>query len=267
MKTLVKNLLKKNPRMFDSAKRLQTFFAKKDAAWQFFDTFSKVHGNKVSFLYIGANDGMRSDPIRYFIVRDRWSGILVEPLPNVFSMLKSNFGYLNKLKLVFVNAAISSGTGSDLSFWTYDERYLDTLSMEARINCLRKSSFDRAHVLRWLHEDKISEEVLKEIKVPSLSLSELIKNQWNGEPINLLVMDAEGHEASIIPSIDFNVLKPEAIYFESHNLGVKKSDVYSFLSRNGYEIIEIGGDSIALLKAANLAWRPTLVNYIGAATH
>ena len=52
------------------------------------------------------------------------------------------------------------------------------------------------------------------------------------------MIDAEGHEASIIPSIDFRVVNPEAIYFESHNLGSKKTDVNSFLSRNGYEVIE-----------------------------
>ncbi len=246
MKNLIKNLLKKNPRAFDVAKYVQMLLTKKRASWRFFDSFSKAHHKRVTFLYIGANDGMRSDPIRYFIVRDRWQGVLVEPLPDVFSMLKSNYGYLKNRNLVFSNTAISSEVGADLSFWTFNEDFLNSLSLEDRINYLRKSSFDKSHVLRWLRSEHVSEGALREIKVPSLSINELAKRHWRGDPINLIVIDAEGHEASIIPSIDFNVMDPDAIFFESHNLGAKQADVFSFLSRNGYEIIPMGGDSVAV---------------------
>lgn len=259
MGTRIRNLLRMNPRVFDLAKSCQMLFAKKDVAWKFFDTFSKSHGRRATFLYIGANDGLRSDPIRYFIVRDRWQGILVEPLPDVFRSLKSNFDYLKKSKLVFVNAAISSDN-SHLSFWTFNEKFLDGLDTEEKINYLRKSSFDRNHVRQFLDLSKLSEEVLREIKVPCLTVGALVREYWNSDPINLIVMDAEGHEASIIPSIDFKEINPEGIYFESHNLGPNKARVYGHLKQAGYQVYEVGGDSIALQAASPLAGKLSLGN-------
>jgi FkbM family methyltransferase len=256
----VRNLLRKNPRVFDLAKSCQMLFAKKDATWKFFDTFSKAHGGRATFLYIGANDGLRSDPIRYFIVRDRWQGILVEPLPDVFLSLKSNFSYLKKSRLVFVNAAITSDNSAKLSFWTFDDKFLDALNPEERINYLRKSSFDKNHVRQFLDLSKLSEDVLREIKVPCLTVSALVREHWSSEPINLIVMDAEGHEASIIPSIDLKEINAEGIYFESHNLGPNKARVYGHLQQNGYHVYEVGGDSIALQKTSPLAGKLDLGN-------
>ena len=261
----IKSLLRMNPRVFDLAKGCQMLFAKKDATWKFFDTFSKAHGRRATFLYIGANDGLRSDPIRYFIVRDQWQGILVEPLPDVFLSLKSNFSYLKKSRLVFVNAAISSDNSANLSFWTFDDKFLNTLNPEERINYLRKSSFDRNHVRQFLDLNKLSEDVLMEIRVPCLTVSALVREYWNSDPINLIVMDAEGHEASIIPSIDFKEINPEGIYFESHNLGPNKARVYDHLKQNGYHVYEVGGDSIALQKASPLAGKLYLGNSSAAA--
>jgi FkbM family methyltransferase len=243
----IKSLLRLNPRVFDISKSCQMIFANKDASWRFFDAFSKEHNRRVNFLYIGANDGYRSDPIRYFIVRDHWQGVLVEPLPDVFQSLKDNFRYYKKSKLVVVNAAISSNNTS-LSFWTFDDKFLASLDREERVDYLRKSSFDRDHVLRFLDLTRQSTDVVKEIKVPCQTVAALVRNSWDGEPINLFVMDAEGHEASIIPSIDFSVVRPEAIYFESHNLGQNKTRIYSFLAENGYGVAELGGDSVALLR-------------------
>lgn len=240
------NFIKTKPRLFDIAKRaLRTLPHKKDANYQFFDDFSKSHNGYVSFVQVGASDGLRWDPIREFIVRDKWEGIFIEPLPSVFEVLKNNYRYLEKKsKLVFVNAAISSDAGN-LMFWTVEEAFLNKLSVEDRIIYSQKSSFDKEHVLRWIKSKGHQNSILKEIRIPCLTLSEVARNHWNGRSINLLVIDAEGHEASIIQSIDFNVINPDSIFFESHNLGSKKSDVYALLSQHSYELKEIGGDTIA----------------------
>lgn len=60
-----------------------------------------------------------------------------------------------------------------------------------------------------------------------------------------MVINTEGHESSIIPSIEFNQIGVENIYFESHTVGVNKSGIYEFLKKNNYEINELGGDSVA----------------------
>lgn len=60
------------------------------------------------------------------------------------------------------------------------------------------------------------------------------------------MIDAEGYETTVIPSIDFSLVRPEAIYFESHNLGTEKDKIYELLARNGYRIIEFAGDAVAV---------------------
>lgn len=67
------------------------------------DHYSKLK-KKVIFLQIGSNDGLESDPLRKFITRDRWYGILVEPLPDTFKKLLANYNsYEFKSDLVFEN--------------------------------------------------------------------------------------------------------------------------------------------------------------------
>src|SRR5687768_9883737 len=70
------------------------------------DRYSQV--KQVKFVQIGSNDGLGSDPLRQFIIRDHWKGILVEPLPDTFRKLLKNYeGYEHKAELYFENVAIS----------------------------------------------------------------------------------------------------------------------------------------------------------------
>ena len=48
---------------------------------------------KLSFIQIGANDGISSDPLYRFVKRNRGKvkGIVVEPLPDFFVKLKKNY--------------------------------------------------------------------------------------------------------------------------------------------------------------------------------
>lgn len=108
---------------------------------------------------------------------------MVEPLPTVFELLKNNYGHLHD-KLVFVNAAISSNAGN-LAFWTLHEDVLNGLSLETRVIYLQKSSFNRDHILRWLTRNGYQDTALKEIRVLSISMSELLRKHWDGRPFNL----------------------------------------------------------------------------------
>src|SRR6266481_6003650 len=54
------------------------------------------------FIQIGANDGVSNDPLYKFVIEYGWAGILVEPLPQVFEVLRRN--YADKPNLKFLNA-------------------------------------------------------------------------------------------------------------------------------------------------------------------
>ena len=56
------------------------------------------------FVQIGACDGVFVDPIHRFIIKHRWRGVLVEPVPYLFNLLMQNYEGYN---LIFENVAIS----------------------------------------------------------------------------------------------------------------------------------------------------------------
>ncbi len=241
----LKDYVRTKPHLYDFLKLIRRrIFPKPDPTYDFFDSFSKSHSGKVNFVQIGANDGLRNDPIREFVIRDRWKGIFVEPLLTVFGMLQNNYAYASNSGLVFVNAAISASDSNSFIFYTFDNCFLQSLSLEKRLDYLRKASFDRKHVEH--HISKMSEGAIKEIEVTCLTMTSFLNKYWTGGKIDLLVIDAEGHEPSIIKSIDFDKFQPEAIYFESHNLGEGKGTLFGVLNDNGYSVSEIGGDAIAL---------------------
>jgi FkbM family methyltransferase len=247
----IRQYLQKYPQIYDLTRNWWWRVKKqKNPAWLFFESFSKSHHQKVNFIQIGANDGIKNDPIRGFIIRDNWSGIFVEPLPTVFNLLKNNYRYVQKSQLIFVNAAISPVKNSELSFWTFSDQFLNTLSEEEKLSWLRKSSFEKNHLKnhlkKYYHNQNLSfEDILTKITVPCLTINGLIEKYWQGDQFNLLVIDAEGYESSIIQGIDFNYFAPEAIFFESAHLGKGKKIVYEFLSNHQYKITELGMDSIA----------------------
>ena len=79
-----------------------------------------------------------------------------------------------------------------------------------------------------------------------MTLTELINRYWCEGDIDLLVIDAEGHEAKIIHSIDFNIINPHAIFFESSHLGEEKEKVFKFLLKNDYQLTKRDRDTIAI---------------------
>jgi FkbM family methyltransferase len=247
MKQRIKDFLRTKPRLFDALKSVNRRMPRqRDAAFNFFDQFSRSHGRQVRFIQVGANDGLRNDPVREFIVRDRWQGLLIEPLPTVFALLKDNYSYLASQGLVFVNAAISDLDSSHLPFYTFHDAFLDNLPLETRLDYLRKASFHRAHVEH--HIGAGNKESIKTIDVPCMTLGSLIKKYWQWNTIDLIVIDAEGHEDAIIRSMDFSEFAPEAIFFESHNLADKEERLSEFLTGKGYSINKLGGDTTAILK-------------------
>ncbi len=243
----LKSYLRKHPYLFDRYTKWQRRFGKKRTSYDFFNTFSKNLGRPAVIIQIGANDGLRNDPIREFIVRDRWTGILVEPLPTVFEQLKRNYAYCDNSRLIFENAAISN-SASHLDFWTFNEAFLNSFPLEQKMRFLRKSSFDKNHLQKFIPQGRNIEEIVSRIEVPCISLRNLVLKHQLQNQIDLFVIDAEGHETVIIPSIDFSVMRPKAIFFEFDHLGAEKEKIYQFLRNNGYTVKEIETDAVGILQ-------------------
>jgi FkbM family methyltransferase len=244
MREAVKDYIRSKPRVFDLLKSVKRHWnGASDQTYQWFDRFSRAH-TQVRFVQIGAADGLRNDPIREFILRDGWRGAMIEPLPDVFELLKSNYAHRSR-NLVLLNAAISQNAGN-ATFWTFKESFLAVLPREVRLEYLRKASFDKEHVKKFLRKG-VSEDVLRRIDVPCMTVSQVVATYMQ-DGVDLLVIDAEGHEVEIIKSVEESTVRPEAIFFESHHLGVRGVELVRALERSGYSVLQLGGDSVATLR-------------------
>jgi len=56
-------------------------------------------GRKPLLVQIGANDGVRADPVRHLILRHGLQGLLVEPLPDLFVQLQKNYAGGRQVRL------------------------------------------------------------------------------------------------------------------------------------------------------------------------
>ncbi|MGA7937608.1 MAG: hypothetical protein WCA35_28930 [Kovacikia sp.] len=68
----------------------------------------------IFFIKIGANDGLRSDPIAALIRQYKWTGIMVEPVKYLFNKLVKNHQTLDGIKCI--NAAIADINGTKVFY-------------------------------------------------------------------------------------------------------------------------------------------------------
>ena len=194
------------------------------------------------FVEIGAHDGIYVDPIHRFIVKHKWHGILIEPVPHLFIELKKNYaGYDG---LIFENIAISNDN-EDRLFYHLSET-IDGKDMSG-IGSFYKNS--------WINKKRKKKQLLwwqkrvcpnlTEIKVPCLSYQNLLKKH-DVKRIDLLQIDVEGYEFEIIKQIDFGNVRPKIIHYEHSCLGsdIKKS--WKYLENNGYELMHLSSNTLAV---------------------
>jgi len=166
----------------------------------------------IYFIQIGANDGMKDDPLQKFVKQYGWKGILVEPIPEAFEALKTNYG--NNSDLKFINAAIAEedGVRTLYSFRRDTDFKGGTLY----------SSFRRDVLLRNAHWVPEAAQQVVEVPVPCLSMKSLLR-ETGGKAVDLLLIDTEGFDFNILKMIDFSALKPPVIAYEHAHLA--KSDM------------------------------------------
>ena len=243
MLKFVKDFIKTKPRLYDFFNARRSL---DDELEVWIDNFSKSRNGVINFIQVGASDGLRWDPVRRFIVRDKWNGVLVEPLRPVYKMLLNNYSYLRNNNLKFENCAISEKEGS-IGFWSYTDKFLNSLSIEDRLFYLRKASLDKSQVEKSLSGIENHEEHIKCYESPSKPLSQIISGHFPDNTIDLIFIDAEGFDDHVIRTIDFEKCKPGVIIYENHNLGERNEAIEDYLSKMGYTIKNLGGDTVAEL--------------------
>jgi len=92
-------------------------------------TLMQASSKPFRFIQVGANDGIYGDPLRAYIERHHWHGILVEPQPDVFARLIENYSG-SRENLIFKNIAISPDQSTLRLYRVLDQQILPGQKMQ-----------------------------------------------------------------------------------------------------------------------------------------
>jgi FkbM family methyltransferase len=239
-------LAKRQPIIYDYSKKLARLLESKnkDDIYSFLKFFFKNY-SPVKVLQIGANDGIMHDPLREFIVSYKNSQcFFVEPIPTFFRELVKNYKYLaSDRKLKFLNVAVGDDDGN-ITLWKLKQevahKYYDFVQGMV--------SFKKEHFLRYINPENIDRD-LESIVVPQRSIRSIVVEDCNQIIPDLVVIDVEGLERTIIENYPFDLGKPKSFIYESVHLSLHDQEVvHQKLTQNGYSIKTCSCDSIAILK-------------------
>ena len=197
-------------------------------------------GEACTFVQVGAYDGVSTDPLRKYVERCGWRGLMVEPQPGPAARLRAL--YASNERISVVEAAIDAAPG---------RRILYTVEC----NELPKwaggmASFSRDHILKHDYLIPGIARWMREISVPCITFPQLL-DRLDGNRIDLLQIDAEGADGLIISLFPFDRLKPSIIQWEVKNMAREEQErTLNLLHIHGYRIARSGQeDMLAVLIA------------------
>ena len=202
---------------------------------QLLDGYQAIHPDIV-FVQIGANDGVRGDPLHKRIIGGGWTGILVEPVPEHIHEARKNYAYTKGIE--FVQAAIADTDGTQTMYRFRHENYG---GMGIESHSLEKSAILASAKLLGI---KATDECVEKITVPTMTLPSLLSN--NGlVAIDLLAIDAEGSDETILNTLLDTDVRPALILYE--NLFMNKnshSRINDMFKSESYEAINTSQDTL-----------------------
>ena len=103
-------------------------------------------GRDTFFVHVGANDGLIDDPIQAYVKELGWSGLLIEPMPDIFEQLKTN--YSNCKGLSFENLAVTDYDGT-IEMFTVIDQVLATYPKIRSLRLLRSRASSASMIRQW----------------------------------------------------------------------------------------------------------------------
>lgn len=186
------------------------------------------------FLQVGVMDGKSYDPIYPFVRHYGWTGILVEPLPDMLEKAKAN--YAGQPGLAFENVAITEQPEQRV---IYRIRPENVASANLPHWVLGMSSFVKGKL------DMYKAHVVEE-SVSCVPLSTVIEKH-NPTQIDVLQIDTEGYDYKIFRQFDLGKYAPAIINMEFVNLSLEeRTALQDTLLAHGYLFMKYDLDLFAI---------------------
>lgn len=182
----------------------------------------RIFGSKKNgfFVDIGANDGITGSNTYFFEKELSWKGVCIEPQPDIFKKLAKN------RKSECHNCAVSSKSGK--------AKFLKVGHADMLSGLV--DHMDTSHLSRVEREGEASSTGV--IDVDCKTFNQVVGENFN---IDLLSIDVEGADFSILSSIDFDRYKIGCIAIENNS---QENKIYKFLREHAFALRYVAGDEI-----------------------
>lgn len=185
---------------------------------------------RVSFVQVGANDGVAADHLNPFIRSGKWHGVLVEPGADAFARLREH--YAGVAGLQFVQAAIWTEAGRRPFYLVEGEDVL--------------SSFDLDTIMAHAPKYDDLAGMVRTVEVETETLNGLCDRMGIAAP-DVVAIDTEGTDDVVLQSFDVEGRRPSLLLFEHCHLDAARSAaVKQRLESAGYRVIHDRHDALAI---------------------
>jgi len=196
------------------------------------------YGQDIHFIQVGAYDGISTDPLRKYIEKYGWHGVMLEPQPTPATQLRDL--YRKNSDIVILQAALDS------------ERKKRSLFIVDSGNAPRwaggMASFDRAHIVKHEYLVPGLRDMVREILVDCIPFDDVISH-LPSDRIDLLQIDAEGADGYILSLFPFERVRPAILHWERKNMTRKQQEgALDLVGRYGYRIAPSGDEDMLAMR-------------------
>lgn len=214
----------------------------------------------LNVIQIGANDGKWNDPIHAFLMQEAESTnlLLVEPQPEIAAILART--YESHPSVTIFEGAVSRESGEMILYRVRPDLWESTSMPYLKDAPAYRApsgfaSTDREHVerhvdmLRWRSDGRpvAVDEAIEALRVPARTLGDLATSHSHVFPVDVLQVDVEGIDDTLVLAALDSGTYPHIINFEAHHLPPgRRAAVESKLTDSGYRLAAVGGDLLAV---------------------
>lgn len=185
------------------------------------------------FIEAGANDGIQQSNTLFFERHRKWTGLLIEPIPELANRCR-----VNRARCLVENAALTSFEDNRQ---TIEMRYCNLMSLVK--GAMKTPQEELAHIEAGCRVQDIES---RDVTVPAQRLSEIL-DRHKIERIDLFSLDVEGFELNVLKGLDFDKHRPVHLLIEA----CYRQEIDSFLHPMYEPIAELSHhDVLYRLKAA-----------------
>ncbi len=193
----------------------------------------------VTFLQIGANDGVRNDPLYHWIRDCAWSGCMVEPMPDFAARLRELHQQRPQIQIVEAAVAITPG---DPRLYRIDPARQNLPSWASGL-----ATLDHARAVEAARSLGLGPDALVAQSIPLITPRDLLQHAVDP---SVIVIDTEGLDIQLAGALLDEGCTPRVLHFE--HACVAPTEWWAFLNRLrqlGYEFGTWGPDTTAFRPA------------------